>query len=64
MVHVATDHQRNDLIIGNVVDIAGTNIAAVTQHGIVIGNFPDFFQKVADVDNSNPLFFQLVNDVE
>ncbi len=53
IVHVATDHQRNDLVIGNFRDAPRANVSPITQHGVRVSHLTNFFQKVADVDDAD-----------
>ena len=62
--HFAADHERNQLILRQILGTVGGNVFAVAVDGDVIGNTENLIHLVGDVNNGDVLRLQLGDDAE
>ena len=63
LTHFATDHHGHHLLFADVADFAGTDITAITQNRVVIGNGENLVELVRDKQDSFTLAFQAFNNL-
>src|SRR5690606_26432018 len=54
-LNAAADHQRYDLFLGDIGQAARASQGAVAKYRVAVAEFPNLFQKVADVDDAEPI---------
>ena len=64
LVHVLADHFRDQLELGDLVDVVDAHEVAVAQNGQAVGHFKDLIEEVGDEDDADALFLQRAHDRE
>ena len=55
MAVLAADHQLDDLGVGLATGTIGGDVAAVAEHGALVGDLGDLMHAVRDVEQRQPL---------
>ncbi len=61
-VNVAVDHHPHQILFADILQIAAAHRLAVPQDRVPLGDLADLFQKVADVDDADPVLPQRGDD--
>jgi hypothetical protein len=60
----ATDHEGDDLLFGSPRQLPGADGASVAEHGVIVADFPNFLEKMADVDDAEAFLLQPSNHLK
>src|SRR4029077_15471090 len=63
-IHLAADHEPDDVIDGSVGDGAAADQVTITEDGVTVTNLHDLFQAMGDENDTEALRLEIADDAK